>query len=89
MKRDFFSLRWLTRLEDLERLEEPTRQDYRGLFEKLLDDFDDVYQCQELRHKKEIAILENRIYQLVNARKDELEPAIVDSLITCYNLPVN
>jgi len=89
MKRDFFSLRWLTKLEDVERLEEPTRQDYKRLFEQLLEDFDDVYQGQELRHKKQIEILENRIYELIRARKDELEPSIVDALITCYNLPLN
>jgi len=89
VKRDFYALSWLTKLEDVERLEEPTKQDYRKLFEEMLDDFDEIYQGQELRHKQEIEILEKRIFQLINSRKDELEQSIIDSLITCYNLPTN
>jgi len=89
MKRDFFALNWLTKLEDVEHLQEPTKQDYRRFFEQLLDEIDEIFQGQELRHKKEIAILEKRIYDLIKARKDELDQAIIDSLITCYNLPIN
>jgi translation initiation factor 2 alpha subunit (eIF-2alpha) len=89
MKKDFFYLSWITKLEDLERLEEPTRQVYRRLFEQLFDEFDEIFQGQESRHKQEIAILEKRIFDLINVRKSELEQSIIDSLITCYNLPTN
>jgi len=88
MTTDFFSLRWLTKLEDFERLQEPTKQDYRRLFEQLLDEIDEIFQGQEFRHKQEIAILQKRISDLIRARKDELEQSIIDGLISCYNLPV-
>jgi translation initiation factor 2 alpha subunit (eIF-2alpha) len=89
MKRDFFALTWLTRLEDVERLQEPTREQFRELFERLLEEFDEIFQGQEERHKQEIAILEKRIFDLIKARKNELEQSIIDSLITSYNLPTN
>ena len=88
MKRDFFYLSWLTKIEDVERLQEPTSDDYRQLFEKILDEFEEIFQGQEFRHKQEIAILQKRISDLIRARKDELEQSIIDGLISCYNLPV-
>jgi len=61
MKRDAIALSWLTKLEEVERLQKPTRQDYRKLVEGMLDEFDEIYKNQETQHKQEIKRLEEKL----------------------------
>jgi translation initiation factor 2 alpha subunit (eIF-2alpha) len=58
---DNFTLRWLTSLEDVERLEEPTKEDYRELFKQLLEEFDEIYHNQERNYEQEIKRLKDRL----------------------------
>ena len=88
MKRDMFALSWLTKLEDVEKLEEPTREDYRKLVEQMLDDFDEIYQNQETRHKQEIQRLEKRIEKLKERQQEELDNFIMDACVYAYNMPI-
>ena len=88
MKRDMFALSWLTKLEDVERLEEPKKDDYRRLFEQLLNDFDEIYQGQETRHKQEIQRLEKRIEKLMKERQNELDEFIMEACVQAYNMPI-
>ena len=86
MKRDMFALSWLTKLEDVER--NPSTEAYRKLVEQMLDDFDEIYQGQEMRHKQEIQRLEKRIEKLKERQQEELDNFIMDACVYAYNMPI-
>jgi len=86
MKRDMFALSWLTKLEDVER--NPSTEAYRKLVEQMLDDFDEIYQNQETRHKQEIQRLEKRIEKLQERQQEELDNFIMDACVYAYNMPI-
>jgi len=87
MKRDNFALSWLTKLEDVER--NPSTEAYRKLVENMLDEFDEIYQGQETRHKQEIKRLEDRIEKLMKERQqEELDNFIMDACVYAYNMPI-
>jgi translation initiation factor 2 alpha subunit (eIF-2alpha) len=86
MKKDAIALTWLTKLEDVER--NPSAEAYRELFEKLLNEFEDLYQSQESRHKQEIKRLEDRIEKLKQASQEELDNFIMEACVHAYNMPI-
>jgi len=86
MKRDMYALSWLTKLEDVER--NPSTEAYRKLVEQMLDDFDEIYQNQETRHKQEIQRLEKRIEKLKERQQEELDNFIMDACVYAYNMPI-
>ena len=88
MKRDAIALSWLTKLEEVERLQKPTRQDYRKLVEGMLDEFDEIYKNQETQHKQEIKRLEEKIEKLTNQRQNELDELIMEACVYAYNMPI-
>ena len=86
MKKDAFALTWLTRLEEIQR--NPSAEAYRELVEGMLDEFEEIFQGQESRHKQEIKRLEDRIEKLTKERQQELDNFIMDACVYAYNMPI-